>query len=249
MATFEGTVTSTSIQGTWKNADGTKSFPFLLNITKGDEKVFAYNFVVNDGSPKYTIKFSVETCEGDECRGNASIKLIDKTTHKLIQVLYSEDLFFYMDKNKKPTTNIIELYGEQSPFIFDDFNFDGNTELAVRNGNNSGYGGPSYDVYLFAPASKEFVLNDQLTTMATENLGMFSTDHKNKRLTTFTKSGCCWHQTSSYVWRNNKPIEVYKVTEDATGAGEYMSVITETLVNGKWNKKVKTYKTSDYYKE
>ncbi|MNW17248.1 hypothetical protein D3C71_2163640 [compost metagenome] len=78
---------------------------------------------------------------------------------------------------------------------------------------------------------------------------MFSTDHKNKRLTTFTESGCCWHQTSSYVWRNNKPIEVYKVTEDATGAGEYMSVITETLVNGKWNKKVKTYKTSDYYKE
>lgn len=209
----------------------------------------AATFQINNGSSLYNAQFIVKTCEKDECSGNAQIKLYKKGSTQVFQTLNSEDLNFYLDKKQQPSVNVIQLYNEQSPLIFEDFNFDGQQDLAIRNGNQSSYGGPSYDVYVFNKTHQKFVLSDALTALAYDNLGMFQTDAKRKRLITFAKSGCCFHVTSEYAVIPNKGLKlVYELTEDAMG-GEQVKVTTKTynLKNGKWRSTVKKFPIDKYY--
>lgn len=206
-------------------------------------------FEIKDGSKRFDVQMSVKSCEGDTCSGEGIIKLIDKRSKQVFQTLTSEDLYFYLNQNQKPSVNIIQLYNEQSPLIFDDFNFDGSEDLAIRNGNQSGYGGPSYDVYVYNSTRKQFVLSNELTALAYENLGMFQTDHKRKRIITFAKSGCCWYITTEYAVVPKKGLQkVYEMEEDAMD-GEYVTVTTRNLINNKWVSQSKKYKIKDYYKE
>ncbi|WP_374461123.1 hypothetical protein [Chryseobacterium taeanense] len=208
-----------------------------------------HQFQINDGSDHYKVKINVENCDKEECQGNATIDLYEKKTSKLLQTLKSDDLNFYLNENQKPTVNIIQLYNEQSPLIFDDFNFDGTEDLAIRNGNESGYGGPSYDVYVFNITKKQFVLSEELTGLAHDNLGMFNTDSERKRLITYSKSGCCWHLTTEYsVLPQRGLFKVYELEEDATG-GEKVKVTKREFINDKWITNVKTYPINEYYKE
>lgn len=220
--------------------------PFLfINICISAQ----HQFEITDGSSHYNVKINVETCSKDECDGKATINLYDKKTAALIQTLKSDDLNFYLNENQKPTVNIIQLYNEQSPLIFEDFNFDGTEDLAVRNGNESGYGGPSYDVYVYNITRKRFVLSEELTALAHENLGMFNTDAERKRLITYSKSGCCWHLTTEYsVLPQRGLFKVYELEEDATG-GEKVKVTKREFIDDKWATNVKTYPINDYYKE
>ncbi len=210
---------------------------------------FAQNqFELKDASKNYDVKINVETCESNECSGKSTVELLDKKTSRTFQTLTSENLNFYLNEDQKPTANIIQLYNEQSPLIFDDFNFDGTEDIAIRNGNESGYGGPSYDVYVFNITKKQFVLSDELTALAYENLGMFNTDSERKRLITYSKSGCCWHLTTEYTVVPQRGLfKVYELEEDATG-GEKVKVTKKEFINDKWIKNTKTYPINEYYK-
>lgn len=207
-------------------------------------------FEVNNGSAIYNASIESVTCEKGTCSGAGTIILTRKQGKAFTQTLTSDDLYFYLDSTQKPTVNIIQFYNEQSPLIFEDFNFDGNEDVAIRNGNNSNYGGPSYDVYVFNITKNKFVLSEALTELATNNLGMFQTDQKRKRLTTFAKSGCCWHITTEYAIIPGKGLQkTYELEEDAMNTnGEFVIVTTRKLVNNKWVKKSKKYKLSEYYK-
>lgn len=207
------------------------------------------NFVIKDGSNRFDAKIAIVNCEGDTCSGKGTISLIDKKSKQVFQTLSSDDLYFYLNKNQQPSVNVIQLYNEQSPLIFDDFNFDGSEDIAVRNGNQSSYGGPSYDVYVYNSTKKQFVISKELTALAYENLGMFQTDHERKRISTFAKSGCCWHITTEYAVIPKKGLQkVYELEEDAQG-GEFVKVTTRNLIKNKWVSKIKKYKMDDYYKD
>ena len=222
------------------------SFPFvLLTFICFSQK----KFVVKNGSKIYDAVIAVANCEEGTCSGKGTVTLTRKSDKSVLQVLKSDDLYFDVDSASGPSVNTVELYGEQSPLIFDDFNFDGSEDLAIRNGNNGGYGGPSYDVYVFNITSKKFVLSKKLTELVTENLGMFQVDKKRQRLITYSKSGCCWHLTSEYAVIPGKGLQkVAETEEDATqGDGETVIVTHRTFVNNKWVEKVKKYKTKDYY--
>jgi hypothetical protein len=212
--------------------------------------IFAQHiFELNKASKNYNVKIDIQTCEDNECSGKANIELSDRKTSKKFQTLTSEDLNFYLNEDQKPTANIIQLYNEQSPLIFDDFNFDGTEDIAIRNGNESGYGGPSYDVYVFNITKKQFVPSEELTTLAHENLGMFNTDSERKRLITYSKSGCCWHLTTEYTVLPQRGLfKVYELEEDATG-GETVKVTKKEFIDDKWTTNIKTYPISEYYKE
>ena len=210
----------------------------------------AATFQINDGSVLYDAQLIVKNCDKEECFGKAKIMLFKKGNKRIFQTLTSNDLNFYLDKKQQPSVNVIQLYDEQSPLIFDDFNFDGQQDLAIRNGNESSYGGPSYDVYVFNKTRQQFVISSELTELAIENLGMFQTDDTRKRLITFAKSGCCFHVTSEYAVIPNKGIKlVHEVTEDATGAGEQVKVTTKSynLHTKKWRTISKKYPLDQYY--
>jgi hypothetical protein len=210
----------------------------------------AATFQIQNGSKLYNAKLAVETCIKDECSGAGKILLYKKGNQQVFQTLTSENLYFYLDKKQQPSVNVIQLYNEQSPLIFEDFNFDRQQDLAIRNGNEGSYGGPSYDVYVFNKTRQQFVFSSELTELAYDNLGMFQTDAKRKRLITFAKSGCCFHMTSEYAVIPNKGLKlVYELTEDAMGGGEQVEVTTKiyNLNSRTWRKTVKKFPLDQYY--
>jgi hypothetical protein len=110
------------------------------------------------------------------------------------------------------------VYAEEYSIVFEDFNFDGMEDLAICNGRNGGYGGPSYTVYLFDENQKRFVRNRRLSKL-TEGVyyGLFQVDSSKKRLTAFWKSGCCSHQywsngslKRSWLQRANRTLRLKK---------------------------------------
>src|SRR6185436_16339027 len=99
---------------------------------------------------------------------------------------------------------VLELpYGEQSVLIYDDFDFDGRRDLALMDGQNSCYGGPSFQIFLRQGSG--FVRSKAFTKLAQEFCGMFSVDPVAQRIATMTKSGCCWHEFNVYTVVNHEP--------------------------------------------
>lgn len=209
-----------------------------------------HSFLIKDGSKKYNATLSVETCDSSSCEGKATVTISHKKGNAFSQILPTNEVYFSLNSSQKPSVNIIQLYNEQSPLIFEDFNFDGTEDIAVRNGNNSSYGGPSYDVYVYHSTKMTFVISKELTDLVLDNLGMFQTDHKRKRLITFSKSGCCWHMKTEYAVVPKKGLlKVYEFEEDATGGGDFMTVTTRKLIANKWVETSKKHKIDEYYKD
>ncbi|UYZ64211.1 XAC2610-related protein [Hymenobacter weizhouensis] len=202
-------------------------------------------FSIPNGSSHYTATITVAGCPDNYCRGRGTVQLFDKQTKRLAHTFSSEDLTFFLDPPRhQPTVNVVQLYNEQSPLIFADFNFDGTEDLAIRNGNNSGYGGPSYDVYVFTSRSRRFIRSRELTALATENLGMFQVDKKRQRLITFQKSGCCWHLTTEFAVVPGQGL-VKMLTEEEDATTETMVVTTRRRVNGQWTTSVRKHPRQD----
>ncbi|MGI8639638.1 MAG: XAC2610-related protein [Pyrinomonadaceae bacterium] len=221
----------------------------LLIITAG---TFAQEmFLLKNASKKFDVEIKIAKCEDDICEGKAAVYLTMKNQTTPFQTIQLPNMYLELGKDKKPTANLVELYGvNNSGVIFDDYNFDGAEDLALRNGNEGAYGGPSYDVLLYSKAKNNFIKNLELTELASENLGLFEVDKKQKTLETFTKDGCCWHQTARYQIVNNRPKKVYVFTEDAAAtASEKVILTTETLVHGRWKKTTKYAKRKEYYKD
>lgn len=220
-------------------------FLFLFSIPAFAQKTF----LLKKASKNFDVKIKIASCEEETCEGEAVFYLFRKNQKKTFQTIEMANSYLELGENQKPTANLIELYGmNNSGIIFDDYNFDGFEDIAIRNGNDGAYNGPSYDVFLFSRAKNKFVENAALTELASNNLGMFSVNKKTRTIETFTKSGCCWHQTTRYKVVNNRLKKVYVFTEDAMGGGEDMQLITETLLpSGKWKKTTKTVKIDEYY--
>lgn len=221
------------------------SFVILFMTSMGH----AHNFQIKDGSDLYDAKIEV-ICSEDECSGLGKITLYQKNSQKIIQQFKSNDLNFYLNQKSQPTVNIIELYSEQSALIFDDFNFDGSEDIAIRNGNDGAYGGPTYDVYVFLKKKKKFIFSQELTDLTYANLGMFEVDQENKLIFTRSKSGCCYHQTAKYkVVPQKGLVMVGELIEDATSkvGQDRVKVIERNLKKGKWNVKHRYYPISEYY--
>lgn len=128
---------------------------------------------------------------------NAEVIVFDKKQQKpVIEVIISLNKYD-LGTNEKIKSNVLNMpYGEQSIIQYDDFNFDGVPDLAIKVGDFSCYGGPVYNIYL--GQENGFKFNQELSVIASEYCGMFSVDKKNKTISAMTKSGCCWHKFDTY---------------------------------------------------
>jgi len=201
--------------------------------------IYAQSFEIQDGSKHYNA-FINTTCEQELCDAKAEIKLFKKGQKTVFQKFYSDELTMYLDNNSKPSANVVQIYGEQSPLIFGDFNFDGTEDVAIRNGNDGAYGGPVYDIYVFNKTKHKFVFSKELSSLTQENLGMFTIDEARKRIITFNKSGCCYHTTSEYIVVPKKDLLLVEETiQEATE--NKVTVTSRQLIHGKWREKVKYF--------
>ncbi|WP_443938084.1 XAC2610-related protein [Pedobacter sp. MW01-1-1] len=207
-----------------------------------------YKFSDPNSSSVYRAKIFVAHNTDSLCSGKATILVFDKITGTEIQRLTSEDLIFTLKPNQNPKLDWVELGKYQSPLVFGDFDFDGNEDIAIRNGSNSAFKKPSYDVYLYKKAKDIFEKNSILTTIASGNLGMFTVDKKAKEITVNQIEGCCIHKSINYTFDTHKGLtEVSSMIED-THAKDEVVVIKQKLINGKMQQKVEKFKASDYFK-
>ena len=197
--------------------------------------------VIHGASKQWDFVLSVTGCKPDSsyptCEGPGILDIFAKDSGKLIQRINEKNIFIELDKKGEATTNLIEMYGENnSGLVVDDINFDGVDDIALRTGNEGAYGGPSYTIYLYQKQSKTFVENTALTELASSNLGLFDVDPENQTLTTFTKSGCCWHQSSIWKIDHNKPVLIEEITdgEDIGAEKPTRLITTRKWVNGEW---------------
>lgn len=188
------------------------------------------SFDLMDFSDDFTGKIIVDdNKENSDLETNCTLNIYQKKNGKLI---FSKPAFYseYDMEDSKVKSNIKEIpYGEQSILIFEDFNFDGKEDIALRTGNYSCYGGPSFEIYL---ADKNgFVYNESFTELGSNYCGMFTVDNEKKQLHTMTKSGCCWHQFSTYVVENNQVVPIEIIEESYSGFLVDYSV--QKRINGK----------------
>ncbi|WP_080780060.1 XAC2610-related protein [Chryseobacterium phocaeense] len=203
-----------------------------------------YRFKMDNESKKYNAEITMEECGTDACRNKADIVIFNKKGEK-IQTFTSENLVIYFKEGLKPSeNNMIQLTREMtqdSPVFFDDFNFDGTEDIAIRNGNGGNYGSGSYDVYVFNSTRKQFVPSAELTDLASSYQGMFDVDAKRKRLTTYARSGAALHYVYEYQVIPNKGIDlVYEEISDFSD-DEKTKVTVREKINNKWVVK-KSYK-------
>ncbi len=178
---------------------------FLFNLT------FAQTtFKVDNFSKAYYGKIFIS--DTSEVFSKGWVAIYDKKTNKRIIKVESDELALSLH-NGKALANIKQLpYGEQSQIMYEDYNFDGIKDFAINDGQNSCYHGPSFVIYLSTKTG--FKPSPDFTSLAQEYCGMFQVDYKEKKLSTMTKSGCCWHQYSEFIVENNKP-KVIKIVEDS----------------------------------
>jgi hypothetical protein len=200
-----------------------------------------HKFELKKASKIYDVRLEVENCDETSCEGEAKFSIFKKGQSKPFQVFKNETEFM-AEEAKRPNTKL--MYDYQSVVFFEDYNFDGIDDLAIRDGNNGGYGGPSYTIYLFSSKLRKFVLNPAMTELNQEGyLGAMTVDKKKKVLRVFSKGGCCLHTTEEFKVVNDRPKKVYEYLEDATIADEKrVRITTKRMVNGKWQTSVKYVK-------
>jgi hypothetical protein len=167
-------------------------------------------FTVNNFSPDYYGKISIR--DTAEVFNKGWIAIYDQKTNKQLIKVEAEELALSLHDGKA-LANIKELpYGEQSVILCEDYNFDGIKDFAIEDGQNSCYHGPSFQVFL--GGKNGFTHHAGFTRLAQEYCGMFDVDAKNKRISTMTKDGCCWHEFSEFVVENNQPKAIRISVED-----------------------------------
>lgn len=141
-----------------------------------------------------------------------TLTIVDKDNKPVINLSpyagFSE--FDVNDKGEIKSNVSNPPYNEQNLIISQDVNFDGVADLAIRNGFNSCYGGPSYDIYL--QQGDKLVHSPEFSALAQEYCGMFSVNNETKTLHTMFKSGSSRHQYTDFKVENGKPVAV-KIVE------------------------------------
>jgi len=190
------------------------------------------------GAPAYDVRFEVEKCDTDYCYGDLKVRLTKKDQKTAFQEFkLGTDFTFNDDAHMKMS---VIPYERQGVIDFGDYNFDGLDDLAIQNGREGGYGGSSYNIYIFSPRAKKFVFDARFSALATGPYsGMFTANKKKRIIEVFSKSGCCWHEEREYKVVNGRPVKILQVTEDAFSNEKWVIVTTRRLVGGNWKVTVK----------
>jgi uncharacterized protein YndB with AHSA1/START domain len=170
-------------------------------------------FIVADFAPGYYGRIRIE--QPAEVFSPGWVAIYDKKTDRQILKVESEELALGLSEADSTATARPLPYREQSLIISQDFNFDGRPDLAIQDGQNSCYHGPSFQVFLATATG--FRPDSAFTRLAQEYCGLFQVDAKSRKLSVSTKSGCCWHEYSEFVVRNGAPFLVKRVEDDLMG--------------------------------
>lgn len=213
-------------------------------------------YKIEDFSDDYYALITPMSAEDIEAEASSEVDsivtVIDAKNHRtLIRQPAWIDIDYELGNSKalglgdKISANIVSLpYGEHSVLIYDDFNFDGQKDLAIQDGHYGCYGGSSYQIYL--KQGKTFKHSESFGDLTHGNCGFFDIDEEAKTLKTMTKSGAAWHQYSTYKVINNQPVAI-RIIEEQYNDRSLVTITESKMTNGKMV--VETYDTLPYYDE
>lgn len=177
------------------------------------DRLGALSFEVDELSDVFDVRIDAERCAVVErqCDGPATVSLVLKGEEEPFQRIDVPRMYIETGADREqPEIESDGLYGSHVPvLILRDVTFDGLDDLAIRNGNDGAYGGPSYDVHVARQADPvRFELHQALTDLASNGLAFPDVDPTTKRLHVLTKDGCCQHIDTAYEIRDGQPVQV-----------------------------------------
>src|SRR5690554_4089275 len=159
------------------------------------------------------------------------LQIVDTYQSKIVVEAYLNELPSHLPGQMDSENGI--PYDSQSVFLYKDYNFDNIKDLALMNGYNSCYGGPSFDIYL--AENDNFIYSSSFSYLSNEYCGMFQVNTENNTLHATLKSGCCWHQFTDFKVINNEPKPV-KITEYSSFNPHNFTKVTEIFYAGETEK-------------
>jgi len=214
---------------------------FLLVLLLSAPVFAQVQFEKGNASKNYQARMEVERCEENTCSGKLKIELFKKSSRQPFQVIKLEETEFALEEAELNYAR--RRYDYQSIIFFEDYNFDGIEDLSIRDGNNSAYSGPSYQIYLFSPPRGKFVHSPAFTNLSqSKYLGMFEVDKKKRVIRVASKGGCCMHRTEEFRVVNNRLVKVFEIYEEVEfneKKGNRLRIETSRRVKGRWQTRVR----------
>ncbi len=163
----------------------------------------------------WSLKFSASDCEQwldhvQWCKRDVQLNVEGPGGIKQLLPLES----IYLDSESTAYVGSLSgRYREKGySIVLGDLNGDDHPVLMVWTGREGGYGGASYDVFLFDAKTREVVRTPALTELMQGATAPLLVEDGYLKLA--FKDGCCLHVFDSYQLRNGEPVLVERVTED-----------------------------------
>ena len=211
----------------------------------GQEETVGSRHELKDASKKYDFRlYLTEKCEAkpdqdySSCESPGIVSVSKKGEAAVLQYIPMENIFLSFSESKKPLANSARLYDYQGVINVGDFNFDGEEDFAIQNGNAGSYNGPSYDVFVKSRTAPGFRYSVEMSGLIAQTLGFFQVQPGRKRLIARAKSGCCYHELTVYEVINDKPVPSSRSIDEILQNGRHY-FYEEEWVNDKW-KRLKT---------
>lgn len=215
----------------------------------GSLSVFSQQtFDIKNASKFFNVQVKVAKCDDLFCSGNTSFAIFNKRSVKPFQTIHLKETQISLDDNGKPEIAAVKdkKNGKWSSVYFEDFDFDGLEDFAVADGDNGGYRGTSYRIYLFDPSRKRFIFSPSFTRLGQgPYIGIPETNKKNRTLYIFWKSGAGFHQIERYSVSRKRPRKIYEYSEDSMIGNGNRYITTKKLINGRWRIWEKTVKDAE----
>jgi hypothetical protein len=133
------------------------------------------------------------------------------------------------------------MYDTEYSFMVDDFNFDGEEDLAICDGFHAWNGSTSYKVFLFDKKAGRFVHNPELSELTTgKYIGMFRRFPRGRQvIADFRGNNLIGEECYRLV--NDRPVLIEKTTVEMLNDG-YRLRTRLKKVRGRWVKQVSRFK-------
>lgn len=212
--------------------------------------VFGQNPLVLDSIfKKYTLRVDLSLPPEDRYlemqRVNApgTVSITRKGEEKPFQVLTLEAIQInanFLQWNQAIQARLHVMYDTEYSFMVDDFNFDGEEDLAICDGFHAWNGSTSYEVFLFDQKAGRFVHNPELSGLTTgKYIGLFRLFPKGRQVIADFRGD---NLTGEECYRlvNNRPVLIEKTTVEMLKDG-YRLRTRLKKVRGRWVKQVSRY--------
>jgi formylglycine-generating enzyme required for sulfatase activity len=180
---------------------------------------FRLAMLVDEKDIKETLRIDFDTCyakaylffSANNEYVSGFIVVFDKKTDKKLINVEIEDMHVgsVSDKTAK---NLQKIAQDNKIIIYDDFNFDGKKDFAIRNGE----AGTDYMYEVYLHTADGFLYNENFSRLTYE--GIFDIDKKNRKLSTTKRDGCCSYTRDEFSVINKNELKLSKsFTQESFG--------------------------------